>query len=197
MKWGREMVRVARCARVSSATGFNRVFWRREDVQPPQRLPSAGVKPLKRFHPSASAPTRLKPGANENEAGFLHASCQPGGLPELSRGQRPRTKAPISFRPSGAAEYLPAPLRGARLNKTDIRGRCPRLGSVGPSGHGKPTSKLFSLTPSLSRWEREHYRPRAMKPLRPGVQARKNFPPLPAGEGRGEGGQPPSSQIVR
>ena len=157
----------------------------------------APVKPLKRFHPSASAPTRLKPGANENEAGFLHASCQPGGLPELSRGQRPRTKAPISFRPSGAAEYLPAPLRGARLNKTDIRGRCPRLGSVGPSGHGKPTSKLFSLTPSLSRWEREHYRPRAMKPLRPGVQARKNFPPLPAGEGRGEGGQPPSSQIVR
>jgi hypothetical protein len=37
-----------------------------------------------------------------------HLIGQPGGLEEISRGQRPRYQRPLAFRPGGAPEYSPA-----------------------------------------------------------------------------------------
>ena len=50
----------------------------------------------------------------------------------------------------------------------------------------------LSLTPALSRWERENRRPLSADSNAPVTSARADFPPLPAGEGRGEGEMPPS-----
>ena len=52
-------------------------------------------------------------------------------------------------------------------------------------------SPLFSLTPALSRWEREPRRPRCDNP-RTSANPRdcRTILPLPAGEGRGEGERP-------
>ena len=52
-------------------------------------------------------------------------------------------------------------------------------------------SLLFSLTPALSRWEREPRRPRRDNP-RTSANPRdcRTLLPLPAGEGRGEGERP-------
>jgi hypothetical protein len=47
--------------------------------------PAPGLRSLKRFHPSASVPTRLKPSASERAMGFARANCQSGGLTTISR----------------------------------------------------------------------------------------------------------------
>ena len=51
-----------------------------------------------------------------------------------------------------------------------------------------PTPWPFSLTPSLSRWERGPRRPRLDHPMRPGSRAGvKRLPSPSEGEGQGEG----------
>ena len=51
--------------------------------------------------------------------------------------------------------------------------------------------EAFSLTPTLSRWERESGRPSlASRGASRLAEARTNRPPLPAGEGWGEGERP-------
>ena len=53
--------------------------------------------------------------------------------------------------------------------------------------------KAFSLTPTLSRWERESGRPSlANRGASRLAEARTNRLPLPAGEGWGEGERPPA-----
>jgi hypothetical protein len=52
-----------------------------------------------------------------------------------------------------------------------------------------------SLTPSLSRWEREPRSPRLGKRRRTGSRAGAKSLPLPAGEDQGEGGRAPESEL--
>ncbi len=62
--------------------------------------------------PSGGEGAARRPSARPLECG--DSSFQPGGLPELSRGQRPRKQPPITCPPrSGGGTLTPAALRGA------------------------------------------------------------------------------------
>jgi len=62
-----------------------------------------------------------------------------------------------------------------------------KRGAAGPIASCRERSRPFPLTPALSRRERENRIPRSADRDAAAVRALADFPPLPAGEGRGEG----------